>query len=93
MLPRLPSCGLWSLSLFYFARVVFILRDIIYIIIILYSWHLAICEHFMCVCRINDHGQTCNEFLILFTKLDMTRIPTHISTYQLIIALILSYLL
>jgi hypothetical protein len=36
-LPHLLSCGLWSLLLFYFVRVVLVLRDIIYVIIILYS--------------------------------------------------------
>jgi hypothetical protein len=34
-LPRLLSCGLWSLSLFCFARVILVSKDIIYIIIIL----------------------------------------------------------
>jgi hypothetical protein len=32
----LLSCGLWSLPLFYFARVILVLRDIIYVINILY---------------------------------------------------------
>jgi hypothetical protein len=35
-LPRLISCGLWRLSLFCFVRVILVIRDIIYIIIILY---------------------------------------------------------
>jgi hypothetical protein len=35
-LPRLISCGLWSLPLFCFVRVILGLRDIIYVIIILY---------------------------------------------------------
>jgi hypothetical protein len=33
---RLLFCGLWSLSLLCFVRVVLVLRDIIYVIIILY---------------------------------------------------------
>jgi hypothetical protein len=47
VLPLLPF--LWSYGVFcYFAplRVVLVFRDIIYVIIILYSWHLVICEHF-----------------------------------------------
>jgi hypothetical protein len=32
-----------------FVRVVLIFEDIIYVILILYSWHLAICEHFLSV--------------------------------------------
>jgi hypothetical protein len=31
-------------------RVALVFRDIIYVINILYSCHLAICEHFMSVC-------------------------------------------
>jgi hypothetical protein len=49
-LPRLLSCGLWILPLFYFVRVILVFRDIIYVVIILYLWHLAICENFMSVC-------------------------------------------
>jgi hypothetical protein len=41
---------LWSLPLFCYERVILVLRDIIYVINILYSWHLVICEHFMLVC-------------------------------------------
>jgi hypothetical protein len=44
---------LWSLPLFYFIsfrkRVALVFRDIIYVINILYSWHLTICEHFWSV--------------------------------------------
>jgi hypothetical protein len=41
---------LWSLSLFHSAESHHSLRDTIYVIIILYSWHLVICEHFwLCV--------------------------------------------
>jgi hypothetical protein len=47
VLPRLLF--LWSYGLFccsVLLRVVIVFRDIIYVIIILYSWHLVICEHF-----------------------------------------------
>jgi hypothetical protein len=47
MLPWLQF--LWSYGVFCYSvllRVVIILRDIIYVIIILHSWHLVICEHF-----------------------------------------------
>jgi hypothetical protein len=47
MLPRLPF--LWCYEVFrYFIslRVVIVFRDIIYVIIILYSWYLNICEQF-----------------------------------------------
>jgi hypothetical protein len=57
-LPRLISCGLWSLPLFCLVRVVLVLRDIIYVIIILYLWHLAICEHFISVCVWNTWSWT-----------------------------------
>jgi hypothetical protein len=46
-LPRLPF--LWCYGVFcYFVslRVVLVFRDIIYVIITLYSWHLVICEDF-----------------------------------------------
>jgi hypothetical protein len=46
VLSRLPF--LWSYGVFrYFVslRVVIVFRDITYVIIILYSWHLVICEH------------------------------------------------
>jgi hypothetical protein len=47
VLPRLPF--LWCYGVFHYSvslRVVLVFRDIIYVIIILYSWHLVICEHF-----------------------------------------------
>jgi hypothetical protein len=47
VLPRLPF--LWSYGVFRYSvplRVVIVSRDITYVIIILYSWHLVICEHF-----------------------------------------------
>jgi hypothetical protein len=37
-------------------RVILLFRDIIYVIIIFYSWYLTIYEHFISVCGINDHG-------------------------------------
>jgi hypothetical protein len=40
--PVVVPVVLWSLPL----RVVIVFRDTIYVIIILYSWHLFICEHF-----------------------------------------------
>jgi hypothetical protein len=46
----LISCGLWSLLMVCFVRVVLVFKDIIYVIIILYSLHLAICEHIISVC-------------------------------------------
>jgi hypothetical protein len=45
--PVVISVVLWSLCCSVPLRVVIIFRDTIYvIIIILYSWHLLICEHF-----------------------------------------------
>jgi hypothetical protein len=47
VLPRLLF--LWSYGVFrYFAslRIIIVFRDTIYVIIILYSWHVVICEHF-----------------------------------------------
>jgi hypothetical protein len=46
VLPRLPF--LWSYRVFHCSvslRVVLVFRDIIYVINILYLWHLVICEH------------------------------------------------
>jgi hypothetical protein len=51
VLPRLPL--LWSYGVLRCSislRVVIVFRDFTYIIIILYSWHLVICEHFWVVC-------------------------------------------
>jgi hypothetical protein len=73
-LPRLPF--LWSYGVFRCSvslRVIVVLRNNIYIIMILYLWHLIICEHFWSVCvkkLILDH--TYDEYLILLTKLGMT---------------------
>jgi hypothetical protein len=47
VLPRLPF--LWSNGVFRYSvslRVVIVFRDIIYVIIIPYSWHLVICDYF-----------------------------------------------
>jgi hypothetical protein len=47
VLPRFPF--LWSYGVFHCSvllRVVIVFRDITYIIILFYSWHLVICEHF-----------------------------------------------
>jgi hypothetical protein len=44
---------LWSYGVFRCSvslRVIIVFRDIIYIINILYLWHLVICEHFLSVC-------------------------------------------
>jgi hypothetical protein len=49
-----------------------VFKDIIYVINILYSWYLAICEH-ICVCETNDHWHTCDEYLVLLPKSGMTR--------------------
>jgi hypothetical protein len=48
VLPRLPF--LWCYGVFRYCvslRVVLVVRDLIYVIIILYSWHLVICEYFL----------------------------------------------
>jgi hypothetical protein len=47
VLPRLPF--LWCYGVFRCSvslRIIIVLRDIIYVIIILYSWHLVICDYF-----------------------------------------------
>jgi hypothetical protein len=47
VLPQLPF--LWSYRVFCCSvslRVIIVFRDITYVIIILYSWHMVICEHF-----------------------------------------------
>jgi hypothetical protein len=49
--PWLPF--LWSYGVFCYSvslRVIIVFRDIIYVINILYSWHLDIYEHFLSVC-------------------------------------------
>jgi hypothetical protein len=44
--PVVVPMVLWSLPLFHRAKSHHSLRDTTYVIIILYSWHLVICEHF-----------------------------------------------
>jgi hypothetical protein len=39
-----------SSDILFHKRVILVFRDTIYVINILYSWHLTICEHFMFVC-------------------------------------------
>jgi hypothetical protein len=67
MLPRLPflrSYGVFRCSVP--LRVVIVFRDITYIIIILYSWYLVICEHFWVVCvKQWILGHAYDEYLIL----------------------------
>jgi hypothetical protein len=44
-----PVAFLWSYGVFHCSvslRVIIVLRDITYVIIILYSWYMVICEHF-----------------------------------------------
>jgi hypothetical protein len=49
--PGCYSCGvLESSAVPFHKRVVLVFRDFIYVINILYSWHLVICEHFLSVC-------------------------------------------
>jgi hypothetical protein len=51
---RYPGCCsrgvLESSAISFRMRVIFVFRDIIYVINILYSWHLVICEHFLSIC-------------------------------------------
>jgi hypothetical protein len=50
-LPDCCSYGVLESSAIPFdMRVVLVFKDIIYIINILYSWHLVICDHFLCTC-------------------------------------------
>jgi hypothetical protein len=77
VLPRLLF--LWSYEVFRYSislRVIIVFRDIIYIIIILYSWHLIICEHFWSVCVEQlILGYAYDEYLVLLAKSGMTRNP------------------
>jgi hypothetical protein len=44
------SCGVMESSAVPFRlRVILVFRDIIYVIIVFYSWHLVICEHFFSI--------------------------------------------
>jgi hypothetical protein len=68
---------LWSVPLFHFVRVVVVLRDNIYVIIILYSWHLVICEPFWSICveqLIMRHRY--DEYMVLLAKSGLTRSGT-----------------
>jgi hypothetical protein len=43
---------LWNYGVFHCSvslRVIIVFREITYVIIILYSWHLVICEHFWAI--------------------------------------------
>jgi hypothetical protein len=56
-------------------RVVIVFRDIIYVIIILYSWHLIIREHFWSVCVEQlILGHTYDEYLVLAKIPGMTEV-------------------
>jgi hypothetical protein len=49
--PSCCSCGvIESSTILFHKRVVLVHSDIIYVINILYSWHLVICEHFWSMC-------------------------------------------
>jgi hypothetical protein len=49
--PDCYFCGVVEFSTIPFhLRIALVFRDIIYVINILYSLHLAMCEHFMFVC-------------------------------------------
>jgi hypothetical protein len=64
--PGCHSCGVMKSSAVLFRlRVIVVLRDNIYVIIILYSQHLIICEHFWSVCvKQLILGHTYNEYLV-----------------------------
>jgi hypothetical protein len=70
VLPRLPF--LWSYGVFRCSislRVVIVFSDITYVIIILYSWHLVIWEHFWAVCvEPWILGHAYDEYLVLAKK-------------------------
>jgi hypothetical protein len=71
--PDCCSCGVMEFSAVLFRkRVILVFRDIIYVINIIYSWYLVICEHFWSVCGINDPRHTCDEYLVLLAKSGMT---------------------
>jgi hypothetical protein len=67
---RCPSCRfcgvMESFALLFCKRVALVFRDIIYVIIILYSWYLVICEHFWSICVEQlILGHTYDEYLVL----------------------------
>jgi hypothetical protein len=74
VLPRLPF--LWSYGVFrssILLRVIIVFRDITYVIIILYSSHLVIYEHFWVVCVEQlILGHAYGEYLVLAKKSGMT---------------------
>jgi hypothetical protein len=77
VLPRLPF--LWSCEAFRYSvslRDVVVFRDNIYVIIILYSRHLAICKHFWPYVWNNRSilGHTYDEYLVLLIKSGMTEV-------------------
>jgi hypothetical protein len=56
-------------------KVILVFRYIIYVINILYSEHLVICERFMPVCvEYMILGHTCDEYLVLLAKLGMKEV-------------------
>jgi hypothetical protein len=66
VLPWLPF--LWSYEVFHCSvslRVIIVFRDITHVIIILYSWHLIIYEHFGCMCGTINLG-SCIRWVLGF---------------------------
>jgi hypothetical protein len=72
--PSCHSCGIMeSPTVPFCLRVVIVFRDNIYVLIILYSRHLFICEHFWPVCVEQlILGHTYDEYFILLAKSGMT---------------------
>jgi hypothetical protein len=74
-----PDCffyGLWSLLLFCFTRAdlvsneQYLCNNYTLSVIVGYLWML-----YVYACGINDHGHTCDEYLVLFAKSGMTSTP------------------
>jgi hypothetical protein len=69
---------LWSYGVFRYyvmLRVVIVFRDSTCVIIIVYSWHLIVCEHFWVVCvkqLIMCHAY--DEYLVLTLKSGMIEV-------------------
>jgi hypothetical protein len=76
-LPCGYSCGVMESSVVLFRlRVVIVFRGNIYVIIILYSWHLVIYEHFWSVCMEQlILGHTYDEYLVLAWKPGISESP------------------